>query len=127
MEMASERKRKIQGKIPSEWRVDKTQLQGKCLVDLPRASGLLTDKELLITELSAVQILVAMREQKFTATETTIAFCKRAAIAHQAVRNLWRTGIEHVLTDCLTVNRRTVLLRFSLTKLFSKLHSWMTI
>ncbi|PCG90117.1 Amidase [Penicillium occitanis (nom. inval.)] len=88
MEVASERKRKIEEKIPSEWRVDKTQLQGKCLVDLPRASGLLTDKELLITELSAVQILAAMREQILTATETTIAFCKRAAISHQATNCL---------------------------------------
>lgn len=86
LEVASERKRKIEEKIPSEWRVNETRLQGKCLVDLPKASGLLTDKELLITELSAVQILAAIRERRFTAAETTIAFCKRAAIAHQAVR-----------------------------------------
>lgn len=85
LEVASERKRRINEKLPSEWRVDKAQLQGKCLVNLPSASGLLTDKELLITELSAVQILATIREQKFRATETTIAFCKRAAIAHQAV------------------------------------------
>jgi amidase len=123
MEVASERKRRIDEKIPSEWHLDKSQLQRKCLVDLPRASGLLTDKELLITELSAVQILAAIREQKFTATETTIAFCKRAAIAHQAVRYLKRTSVEDLLTDCSTLNRRTVLLRFSLTRLFSKQHN----
>lgn len=87
LEVASERKRKLQEKIPTRWRVDKTQLQETCFIDLPRTSGLLTDQELLITELSAVQILTAVRERKFTATEITIAFCKRAAIAHQAVRD----------------------------------------
>jgi amidase len=85
LDVASERKRKIEEKIPSQWRVDKTQLQAKCLVDLPRASELLTERELFITELSAVEILAAIREQNFSATETTMAFCKRAAIAHQAV------------------------------------------
>lgn len=88
LEVASERKRKIEETILSEWRVGEIKLQGNYFVDLPRDSGLLSDKELLITELSAVQILAAIRERKFTATETTIAFCKRASIAHQAVCNL---------------------------------------
>jgi amidase len=96
-ETASERKRTIEEKIPPEWRVDKTQLEGRRLVDLPRTSGLLTDKEMLITELSAVEILAAIRERRLTAIETTKAFCKRAAIAHQAVRHPEEFESGHVL------------------------------
>lgn len=127
LEIASERKRKIDEKIPSKWLVDKTQLQGKSLVDLPETSGLLTDKELLITGLGAVELLAAIREQRFTATETTIAFFKRAAIAHQAVRYPNETNLKHVLTHCSTWNRQTVSPRFSSTRLFSKQHNWMNI
>jgi amidase len=94
----------------SEWRVDKTQIEEKLLVDLPRTSGLLTDKEVLITELTAVEILAAIREQRLTAMETTKAFCKLETIAHQAVRHPEEIEFEHVLmyfldlkqTNCLT-------------------------
>jgi amidase len=127
LEIASERKRKIEEKIPLTWRVNKTQLQCKSLVDLPETSGLLTDKELVITGLGAVELLAAIREQKFTATETTIAFCKRAAIAHQAVRYPSEIDLKHVLTHCSTWNRQTVSPRFSLTRLFSKQHNWINI
>jgi amidase len=87
-DIAAEKKQTIDDKIPPEWRVGEEQLEKrkKKVVDLPRTCGLMTDRELSITELSAVEILAAIQTQKLTAVETTAAFCKRAAIAHQAVR-----------------------------------------
>lgn len=85
-DIAAQRKHNNESKIPQEWRLNEKQLERQNLVDLPRTCDLMTDRELVITELSAVEILSRIRERSFTAVETTLAFCKRAAIAHQAVR-----------------------------------------
>lgn len=87
-EIAAEKKQSIDDKIPQEWRIGKEQFltSTKSVLDLPRTCGLMTDLELSITELSAVQLLAVIHSGKLTAVETTRAFCKRAAIAHQAVR-----------------------------------------
>lgn len=47
----------------------------------------MTEKELSITELNAVEIVSFVQAGMVSAVDTTRAFCKRAAIAHQAVRN----------------------------------------
>jgi amidase len=91
-EIAADRKQSIEDKIPAEWRVDPSQLEKKRVVDVPKTCGLMTERELSITELSAVEILTAIQTRQLTAVETTRAFCKRAAIAHQAVRYTKRTS-----------------------------------
>ncbi|KAK8057962.1 hypothetical protein PG996_011899 [Apiospora saccharicola] len=58
--------------------------------DIPRVSGILTERELDITESHDVSSLLAgLASGTFTSAEVTLAFSKRAAIAHQ-------------LTNCLT-------------------------
>lgn len=58
--------------------------------DLPHQSGLLTTRELEITEdYSTTQLLSALAKGVLSSVEVTTAFCKRAAIAQQ-------------LTNCLT-------------------------
>lgn len=84
--VAATRRSLIESKIPPEWRVPEELLQSKNLVDLPRKCGIMTEQELSITELSAVEIVSAIQTNKISAVDTTTAFCKRAAIAHQAVR-----------------------------------------
>lgn len=101
--------------IPNEWRVPAHLLENKSAesrisaLDLPRQSGLLTPRELEITEdYDAVALLQKLATKVFSAHEVALAFCKRAAIAHQAVSSpaLSFAPDTHVLTEtkvnCLT-------------------------
>lgn len=55
-------------------------------LDIPRKSGILSDKELDITEQNTVaQLLAKLASGQLTSVEVTTAFCKRAAIAQQLV------------------------------------------
>jgi len=56
------------------------------VVDVPGKCGILTPKELEITETyDAVDLTAKMAAKELSAVEVTEAFCKRAAIAHQVV------------------------------------------
>jgi amidase len=92
--VAAARRSLIDSRIPPEWRVPEELLKNKNLVDLPRKCGILTEEELSITESRAVEIMTANQAGKISAVDTTRAFCKRAAIAHQAVRNTHPTSAE---------------------------------
>ncbi|KAL1405329.1 hypothetical protein Q8F55_008958 [Vanrija albida] len=77
--------------IPDAWRLPKETLDNlpKNVLDVPRKSGILTERELEITETTAPRLVEALIARKYTSVEVTTAFSKRAAIAHQ-------------LTNCLT-------------------------
>ncbi|KAH8892804.1 amidase [Thozetella sp. PMI_491] len=77
--------------IPAHWRIDadKHSLDINVL-DVPSKCGVLNDRELHITsDYDALDLVGKIRSGTFSAEEVTIAFCKRAAVAHQ-------------LTNCLT-------------------------
>ncbi|KAI4737433.1 amidase [Aureobasidium sp. EXF-12298] len=76
--------------IRNEWKVSKKLALGNNVLEVPKTCGILTDREILITEENdAVGIVDKIRQQEYTAEEVTVAFCKRAAVAQQ-------------LTNCLT-------------------------
>ncbi|RSH92487.1 hypothetical protein EHS25_008903 [Saitozyma podzolica] len=77
--------------IPTEWLLPSPpSSEVRNVIDVPRTCGILTDKEVEITEKYAVSGLVAeIAKGTYSAVEVTTAFCKRAAIAQQ-------------LTNCLT-------------------------
>ncbi|KAH0386777.1 amidase, partial [Aureobasidium melanogenum] len=76
--------------IRNEWKVSKKLALGNNVLEVPKTCGILTDREILITEENdAVDIVDKIRQQEYTAEEVTVAFCKRAAVAQQ-------------LTNCLT-------------------------
>lgn len=51
-----------------------------------RKSGILSDREIEITEKYHVaSLLAALTDGNMTATEVALAYCKRAAVAHQLV------------------------------------------
>ncbi|KAF2151556.1 amidase [Myriangium duriaei CBS 260.36] len=76
-------------RIPREWRLDSSLIKGRSPLDVPKSSGLFTDRELEITTTyDAVDLVSLMAKGAFTAEEVTIAFCKRAAIAQQVVNCL---------------------------------------
>ncbi|KAL1849577.1 hypothetical protein Plec18167_003179 [Paecilomyces lecythidis] len=85
---AARRRQEIYARIPEECLVDRALLAQQNLVDLPYRCGILTPKELRITEHDAVELLRRIRDGTYSAVEVTRAFCKRAAIAHQATNCL---------------------------------------
>lgn len=86
----------IKSKTPKQWMLSKDFVQAlNCGAskqanllefDAARRSGILTERELEVTErYTAMQLLDKLRKKKFTALEVTTAFCKRTAIAQQLV------------------------------------------
>lgn len=82
-------------KIPIEWRLPEDILQQVetdklNILDVPTKCGILSDKELKITEIpDATALRDKLAAGELNAAEVTTAFCKRAAVAQQ-------------LTSCLT-------------------------
>jgi amidase len=84
-------------KIPSEWRIPEDLLRSSrkplsehkndfIRNDTVRKSGVLTARELDITEKYTVRkILAGLANGSLTSTEVTTAYCKRAAVAQQLV------------------------------------------
>ncbi|KAF7916283.1 hypothetical protein BELL_0105g00210 [Botrytis elliptica] len=77
--------------IPQEWRLPTEKYQNLSnVMEVPLSCGLLNETEYQITsDYDATALLGLLKNGVFTAEQVTIAFCKRAAIAHQ-------------LTNCLT-------------------------
>ena len=85
-------KRKAQqDSIPSEWIIPSYPISAyPDIIDVPEICGLLTSRELLISETTDVdEILAKLRSAEWTAVETTLAFYKRAVIAHQLVSEVF--------------------------------------
>lgn len=103
---AAARRAKRDSGIPPEWKLPSTiwdslklplETNKNNLIDLEivKKSGLLTDKELEITEdFNVGALLSLLATGKLSALEVTIAFSKRAAIAQQLV------GLQSKDVDC---------------------------
>ncbi|GFF34571.1 acetamidase [Aspergillus udagawae] len=90
-------------KIPAEWKIPESLLSSLRLPlaenkndliqgDTVRKSGILTERELQITEQYTVSgLLSALAEGRLTSLEVTLAFSKRAAVAQQLVNCLTET------------------------------------
>ncbi|PSN62190.1 amidase [Corynespora cassiicola Philippines] len=88
--IAAEKKAERQSKIPKEWLLSQSYDGLANLVDIPLTCGILSDVECNITSnFDATALLEKLKSGEWSSEQVTIAFCKRAAIAHQ-------------LTNCLT-------------------------
>ncbi|KAJ5347919.1 uncharacterized protein N7506_001172 [Penicillium brevicompactum] len=76
--------------IPTEWRLPPGYVPDGQLnvMDIPAECGLLTERELRITETDPVVLVEKMINRDFSSHEVTLAFCKRAAVAQQLVNCL---------------------------------------
>lgn len=90
--IAAKKRESAYEKIPNEWRLSTEKLEGlgqasnANVLNIPRESGILSARELEITEkYDAVALLEQLASGKFSSTEVTLAFSKRAAIAQQVV------------------------------------------
>lgn len=83
--IAAQKQKTQKESIPKEWLLK--SLPSKDVLDvrdIPRSCGILTGKELDITEQhDATSLILALRERTYTSLEVATAFCKRAAIAQQ--------------------------------------------
>ena len=87
-EIAVKAKQKLSNDIPSEWRIPTAKLPADDELDVtgfPAKSGILTQRELDITDSVATEVVSHIAAGEWTAEEVTRAFCKRAAVAHQVV------------------------------------------
>ncbi|KAI4592511.1 putative amidase [Pestalotiopsis sp. 9143b] len=75
-------------KIPSEWAIPASLVppaDEDFVQDFPAKSGLFTEKELLITDSTASEVVAKIANGEWTALEVTKALCKRASIAQQLI------------------------------------------
>jgi hypothetical protein len=87
--VASEQQRLRDSKIPKEWILESLPADDiSNVMDIPRQSGIMTEKELSITDLDATSLLEQMKSGQLKSYDVTLAFCKRAAIAQQLVSGL---------------------------------------
>ena len=78
----------LDNSIPKRWLLPAEKLPSPKrtnVLDIPRESGILTERELQITETDATGLVETMANGTWTAEEVTIAFLKRATIGHQLV------------------------------------------
>ncbi|KAJ5091248.1 amidase [Penicillium alfredii] len=75
--------------IPLKWRLPPTfEIPDTDLQRAARESGILTPRQLQLTELTVTELSPHILAGKVTALEITEAFCARAAVAHQLVNCL---------------------------------------
>lgn len=99
------RRMKIEQRIPEEWRLPE-KLISSCSSPvqlLSQHSSFLTKKESKITKLSAIDLLAELRYGHLKAVEVALAFCKRAAIAHQTVSD-FTCYVAKILMSWLILN-----------------------
>lgn len=84
--IASEAQANLLKSIPLKWRlpspVDSSVTDVR---SIPRTCGLLTQRQIDITEQTASELVPQLRDGTLSSVEVTEAFCARAAIAHQCV------------------------------------------
>ncbi|KAF3025950.1 hypothetical protein E8E14_014966 [Neopestalotiopsis sp. 37M] len=75
-------------KIPKEWLIPESLLPAadkEFVQDFPATSGLFTEKELVITESTASEVVDKIAAGEWTALEVTKAVCKRTSVAQQLI------------------------------------------
>jgi len=88
-DVAKRVKARIEDAIPASYRIDPALIPkdlSVSVLNLPAIAGVLSSRELEITESYAHELLPKLADKTYSAVEVTEAFCKRATIAHQAVR-----------------------------------------
>lgn len=102
--LAKQKREEVAAKIPAEWRLPSTimaEFHEKATInvlDVPRSSGILTPKELEITEqYDASDLIKLMASGALKSVDVVTAFCKRAAIAQQCVSCLTEIMFDEAL------------------------------
>jgi amidase len=85
-ELVSEKRIRQRASIPQEWILENIPSEETLnVIDFPEKSGLLSKREIEITNSEVDLLLQYLANGSWSAVEVTIAFSKRAVIAHQLV------------------------------------------
>ena len=85
-ELAAEKKRRQAASIEKEWLIKPPADDVLDVTDVPSNCRLLSARELEITAVSEVAVLLDnLATGKWSSVDVTTAFCKRAIVAHQLV------------------------------------------
>ncbi|KAL1985127.1 hypothetical protein VTN96DRAFT_8256 [Rasamsonia emersonii] len=83
-QIAADKRARIDKSIPPEWKIQ-NKPEGDSFFDFPAKSGILSEKELEITNMPATELVAKLASGELKSVDVTLAFCKRAALAHQLV------------------------------------------
>ncbi|KAH9935666.1 general amidase [Fomitopsis serialis] len=105
--LAVEKRQRLADAIPKEWVPSSTPAPHRLdVTGLPRESGILSDREIEITEVTDVDTLLRrLATAEWSAVEVTTAFYKRAVIAHQAVNCLTEVFVEKALARAAALDQ----------------------
>ncbi|KAJ9297812.1 hypothetical protein DTO271G3_4033 [Paecilomyces variotii] len=81
-ELVADKRARLEKTIPAEWKIQTLPTEDS-VIDYPTKSGLLSAKELEITNSTATDLVVKLATGELKSYDVTLAFCKRAALAHQ--------------------------------------------
>ncbi|KAI5868167.1 amidase [Durotheca rogersii] len=98
--LAAKKRQQLASSIPEEWRIPSHLLPPEDQEDItgfPETSGWFTPEELAITNLTAEELLPKLASGELKSEAVTLAFCKRAAAAHQLTNCLSETCFERAL------------------------------
>ncbi|CAG7929407.1 unnamed protein product [Penicillium olsonii] len=102
-DVVSKKQLEVASMIPDAWRLPESMLKsaqtpGANVLEIPAASGILSAKQLIITEsYDATDLLGKIEQKELSAYEVTEAFCKRAALAQQVTYCLTEVFFEKAL------------------------------
>lgn len=87
-ELGAKKRSELQASIPKEWRIPENLMPPESQDDVtgwPETSGWFTEEELAITNSTIEELLSKLATGVLKSEDVTLAFCKRAAAAHQLV------------------------------------------
>lgn len=88
-DLVADKRRRQQESIPKEWLISVPPESVLDVTAIPEQCGLLTTRELEITNTVDVSVLLnKLASAEWSAVEVTTAFYKRAIVAHQLVSKL---------------------------------------
>lgn len=89
-EICVKKRQALHDSIPATWLIPRLPIRDHPnVMDIPATSGVLSKKELEITdEVDIHVILEKLKTKEWGSVEVTTAFYKRAIIAHQTVRQI---------------------------------------
>lgn len=106
-DLAAKKKQSVLDAIPKGWQFDASKYAGRSNVtDVPKETGILSSRDLEITEIDdANELVAALASGTYSAVEVTTAFLKRAAIAHQLVNCLTEFFPERALAQARSLDK----------------------
>lgn len=125
-ELISDKKTRQKAAIPQDWILGNIPPRETLdVIDFPERSNLLSEREIEITNSEVGTLLELLANGSWSALEVTIAFAKRAVIAHQLVSSVQVP--VNFYSNKRTQPRLTVSLKFLLNVQRHEPLNWMNI